>query len=372
MTEVLQTTAIVAIISAAFALLLGIADKFLNNYGIVKLNINNEKNLDVEGGQSLLNTLKGEKIFLPSACGGKGTCAYCKCRVASGGGPVLATEKPLLTTEELKNGVRLSCQVKVKNDIEIEIPENLFNVKEIETELVEKIPMTDRIVKVRFKLPEGEKINFKPGQFMQLQSKPYPKGEGYMGQDESWDRAYSIASSANDSGYIELLIGQVLEGRVSTYVHKILNVGDKVTLIGPFGDFYYEEDDSEEIIMVAAGTGFAPIRSILYHMLDNDIRKKARFYFGARTKADLFLLEEMKMFEEKLYDFKFMPTLSKPKDTDEWTGDIGRVNNSIEKYVNEDIKYSAYLCGSPIMIQGIVKSLLAKKVDEDRIFFDEF
>ena len=370
MGEVLSTTCIIALISAAFAALLTIADKFLNDYGIVGLRINAEKDYQVEGGQTLLNALKGEKIFLPSACGGKGSCAYCKCKVNSGGGPVLATEKPHLSQEELKNNIRLSCQVKVKEAIDIEVPEELFNVQEFEATLVEKIPMTDRIVKIRMELPEGMKINFKPGQFMQLQSKPYPKGEDYQAQDEAWDRAYSIASSIKDDRHVELLIGQVLEGRVSTYVHKILQVGDKVTLVGPFGDFYYREDDQEEIVMVAAGTGFAPIRSILYHMLDNDIKKKARFYFGARTQDDLFLLDEMKMFEEKLHDFKFMPTLSRADD--EWQGDRGRVNNSIDKYIEEDKTYTAYLCGSPRMIEGIVKSLKDKGMDADDILFDEF
>lgn len=124
--------------------------------------------------------------------------------------------------------------------------------------------------------------------------------------------------------------------------------------------------------MVAAGTGFAPIRSILYHMLDNDIKKTVRFYFGAKTKSDLFLLEEMKMFEEKLHDFKFMPTLSRPEESDNWDGDIGRVNNSIDKYIEEDKTYTAYICGSPAMISGIVKSLIAKGVNTDYIHFDEF
>lgn len=372
MGEILQTTAIVAAISAAFAILLTVADKYLNDYGIVKLNINKEKDYDIEGGQTLLNALKAEKIFLPSACGGKGTCAYCKCKINEGGGPVLATETPHLTAEEMKDNVRLSCQVKVKSDIQIEIPDDLFNVKEVQAELVEKLPMTDKIVKIRLKLPEGEVLKFKPGQFVQIQSKPYPKGEDYMAQDESWDRAYSIASSVTDEGFVELLIGQVLEGRVSTYVHKILQVGDMINVVGPFGDFYYQDDDRDEIVMVAAGTGFAPIRSILYHMLDNDIKKPARFYFGARTKSDLFLLDEMKMFEEKLHDFKFMPTLSRPAETDNWEGDTGRVNNSIDKYIEEDKTYTAYLCGSPVMIQGIVKSLVDKKVDEDFIYFDEF
>lgn len=372
MAEVFLTTGIIAFISTVIAFALTIADKYLNDYGTVKLTINNEKEYEIEGGQSLLNALKSQKIFLPSACGGKGTCAYCKCQVYEGGGPVLATETPHLSETEVEDNVRLSCQVKIKSDMNIHIPEELFNVTELEAELVEKIPMTDKIVKIRLKLPEGEILKFKPGQFIQIQSKPYAKGDGYMAQDESWDRAYSIASSANDKGFVELLIGQVLEGRVSTYVHKILQVGDKIKLVGPFGDFYYQDDNRDEIVLVAAGTGFAPIRSILYHMLDNNIQKKARFYFGARSKDDLFLLDEMKMFEEKLYDFKFMPTLSRPKETDNWEGDTGRVNNSIEKYLDEDKTYSAYLCGSPVMIQGIVKSLIEKNVDEDYIFFDEF
>lgn len=372
MQDILLTTAIVALISTGFVIFLTIADKFLNDYGIVNLKINNEKDFEIEGGQSLLNALKSEKIFLPSACGGKGTCGYCKCKVNSGGGQVLATEKPLLTKGELNGNVRLSCQIKVKENIDIEIPQELFNVSEFKSTLVEKIPMTDRIVKIRMKLPDGMKINFKPGQFIQLQSKPYKSGDGYQAQDEAWDRAYSIASSIKDDNHVELLIGQVLEGRVSTYVHKILQVGDEVTLVGPFGDFYYEDDDRDEIVMVAAGTGFAPIRSILYHMLDNNIKKKARFYFGAKTPDDLFLLDEMKMFEEKLHDFKFMPTLSRAEEKHNWTGDEGRVNNSIDKYIEEEKTYTAYLCGSPRMIEGIVKSLKAKKVDPDYIYFDEF
>ena len=334
MQEILSTTGIVALISAGFAILLTVADKFLNDYGIVNLRINKEKEYQIEGGQTVLNALKNEKIFLPSACGGKGTCGYCKAVINSGGGPVLATEKPLLSKTELDTNVRLCCQVKAKEDLEIEIPEDLFNVAEFEATLVEKEMMTDRIVKIRMELPEGVEINFKPGQFIQLQSKPYKGGDGYQGQDESWDRAYSIASSIKDHKHVELLVGQVLEGRVSTYVHKVLEVGDKVTLVGPFGDFYYTDDDRDEIVMVAAGTGFAPIRSILYHMLDNDIKKKARFYFGARTKDDLFLVDEMKMFEEKLYDFKFMPTLSRPNPEDNWEGDTGRVNNSCLLYTS--------------------------------------
>lgn len=165
MIQVLTTTFIVAIISSIFAIILTIAHKVLNNYGFVELKINSEKNLKVEGGQSLLNALKNEKIFLPSACGGKGTCGYCKCKVNNGAGPVLATEKPLLTKAELESDVRLSCQLKVKSDIDIEIPEELFNVQEFEAILIEKIPMTDKIVKIRMELMGKKTINFKPDSF---------------------------------------------------------------------------------------------------------------------------------------------------------------------------------------------------------------
>lgn len=372
MQQIITTTLVITAISVVFAIILTIADKFLNNYGEVKLSINGgDKEFVIDGGNTLLSSLVEQKIFIPSACGGKGSCGYCKCKVQDGAGPVLATEKPWLSPEELASNVRLSCQVKVKEDIKIEIPEELFNVKEYHTTLVEKIPMTDTIVKVRFELPEGEQINFKPGQFVQILTKEYKGGDGFDGQDEPVIRAYSVASSIKDEKHIELLIGYT-KGIASTYVHKVLNVGDPVTITGPFGDFYYKEDERDEILLVAAGTGFAPIRSILYHMLDNDIKKPARFYFGAKTPDDLFLLEELKMFEEKLHDFKFMPTLSRVPEGVEWAGDRGRVNNSIDKYVDENKTYTAYLCGNPMMIEGIVKSLTAKGVDKDFIYYDEF
>ena len=371
MYKIIISTLVITAISGVIALLLTLADKYIADYGEVKITINDEKEYVVEGGDTLLSSLVSQKIFIPSACGGKGSCGYCKVKVMDGAGPVLATEKPWLSAEELGDNVRLSCQVKVKSDMHIQIPEELFNVKEYEMTLVEKIPMTDKIVKLRFELPEGETINFKPGQFMQIKTEPYDGGDDFDGCDEEVFRAYSVASSIKDTKHVEFLIGYTM-GICSTYVHKVLNVGDKVLINGPYGDFYYHDDDSEEILLIAAGTGFAPIRSILNHMRDNDIKKKARFYFGARTPEDLFLVDEMKQFEEDLYDFKFMPTLSRTTPEHNWEGDTGRVNNSIDKYVNEDTTYTAYLCGSPRMIEGIVKSLGEKKVPEDRIFYDEF
>lgn len=365
MNTILLTVTVVSIISAILAILLTLADNYIADYGEVNLKINDEEPMLIEAGSSLLSTLINQKIFIPSACGGKGTCGYCKVKVLSGGGPVLATETPWLTKEELESNTRLSCQLKVKEDITIKIPEELFNVKEFDTTVVSVEQMTETIKKLRFKLPEGEEVIFKPGQYVQL------KAPAYEGNDEEVYRAYSIASSANDHGHLELLIGYT-GGIATTYVHYHLNENDIVNINGPYGDFYYNEDDGGEMILVAAGTGMAPILSILYHMRDNDIKRKARFYFGAKTPEDLFLVDELKELENELYDFKFMPTLSRVTDEMGWEGDKGRVNNSIDKYVEQGGNYTAYLCGSPVMIDSIVESLNAKGITEDKIYYDKF
>jgi len=366
MSTILISTAALTLITAVFAVLLTIADRTIGNYGIVKLTINEEKEYNVDGGSSLLSTLNSEKIFIPSACGGKGTCGYCKVQILDGGGPILATEFPFLTQEEMDNHVRLSCQCKVKQDIKIEIPEDLFNVKEFEATVESIEVLTNTIKRLRFKLPEGEEISFKPGQYVQL------KAPLYEGNDEEVYRAYSIASSPTEKEFLELIIGYIPEGIATTYVHHHLEVGSKVTINGPFGDFYYQDTDAE-MIMVATGTGVAPILSLLNYMKDNDIKRKARFYFGAKTPDDLFLLDHFKELEETLFDFKFIPTLSRIKEGDtSWVGEVGRVNNAIEKLLEENENQEAYLCGNEAMIDSVVKSLTGKGVKEEKIYFDKF
>lgn len=366
MNEILITTIALSGISAIFALLLTLADRTVGNYGEVKLLINKDKELVVQGGSSLLSTLIDEKIFIPSACGGKGTCGYCKVQVHEGGGPVLATELPFLTDEEVKRDVRLSCQCKVKQDIEIEIPDELFNVKEYTTKVVEIEDMTSEIKRILLELPEGEEINFKPGQYVQL------KAPIYDGNDEEVYRAYSIASSSADKRHIELFIGYVPNGICTTYVHKHMKEGDTADINGPYGDFCYQEDSDREIIMVAAGTGIAPILSILAHMRENNIKRKARFYFGAKTPDDLFLLDYFKELEDTLYDFKFIPSLTRTTEEHNWTGETGRVNVTIGKYLEDGDNKEAYLCGSVAMIDSMVGALLEKGVPEELIYFDKF
>lgn len=351
METILITTATVTAFTGVLAFLLTLADRTIGNYGEMQITINDDKEYIVEGGDTLLASLISEQIFIPSACGGKGTCGYCKVKVLEGGGPVLPTELPWITEDELEDNVRLSCQCKVKEDMKIEIPEELFNVREYQMTVESIEDMTPEIKKLRLRFKEGEEIDFKPGQYIQL------KAPIYEGNDEEVYRAYSIASPPAVKDYIDLIIGYVPGGKATTYVHKFLKEGDTVDINGPYGDFYYQDKYDNEMVMVAVGTGIAPILSILYYMRDNDIKRKARFYFGAKTPEDLFLLDEIEKLEKDLYDFEFIPTLSRVLDEHNWTGERGRVNVSLDKHIKTPEDKEAYLCGSPGMIDSVIEAL---------------
>lgn len=366
MNEIALTTLVVTLFSGILAFLLTLANNTIGNYGEKTILINGDEKLTIDAGNNLLSTLINEKIFIPSACGGKGTCGYCKVKVLEGGGPVLPTELPWLSEEELENNIRLSCQCKVKEDMKIEIPEELFNVKEYELEVESIENMTSEIKKLRLVFKPGESIKFKPGQYIQF------KAPIYEGNDEEVYRAYSIASPPKDGHYIDLLIGYVPDGICTTYIHKHLKVGDKVNINGPYGDFYYQDNFQNEMIMVAVGTGMAPILSILEYMRDEDIERSVKFYFGAKTPDDLFLLNEMAELEKDLHDFQFIPTLSRAIDEDNWSGEKGRVNIILDKHIEDSKDKEAYLCGSPGMIDSVTEVLKEKGILEDYIFYDKF
>ena len=237
--EILKTILSVTGISTVLTVLIIIAEKFLNNYGECKIDINNnEKELTVDGGSSLLSSLAANKIFIPSACGGKATCGLCKIKVLSDVGPVLPTEEPFLTPEEIKNGIRLSCQVKIKKDIKISIPEELFNIKEYYATVFRISDMTHDIKEYRFKFDDGDDIKFKAGQYMQIESKPYGKIK------EKAVRAYSISSVPSETNAVELIIRRVPGGLCTTYMHDHIKEGDRVRITGPYGDFYRRDDSN--------------------------------------------------------------------------------------------------------------------------------
>jgi Na+-transporting NADH:ubiquinone oxidoreductase subunit F len=353
-------------IGALLALFLEIADSYIADYGESHILINNEKDLVVEGGSPLLSSLMENEIFIPSACGGKGTCSLCKLRVLAGGGPVLPTETPYLSKEELENDVRLSCQVKVRNDLKIEIPEELFKIKEFRVSIEKVIDLTDDIKSIQLKILTNEEgISFKPGQYVQLK---VPK---YEMTRESEYRAYSVASSSEASRDLELLITKVADGAVSTYVHDYMKEGEELTINGPYGEFYLQESD-KDILLIATGSGLAPLLSILHQIEREKIGRKTTLFFGARTVKDLLYYDEVKDFETRLPDFTFMPTLSRPTEEDRWQGEKGRVTNLIEKYIPENAPLEVYICGSIVMVESCEDLLKKKGITEENIFYDKF
>lgn len=364
--EILKTILSVTGISIVLTVLIIVAEKFLNNYGECKIDINDgEKELKVDGGSSLLSSLASNKIFIPSACGGKATCGMCKVKVLEGAGPLLPTEEPYLSPEERKDGVRLSCQIKIKNDIKISVPEDLFNIKEYYATITRITDMTHDIKEYRFEFDEGESIKFKAGQYMQIESKPYEKIK------EKATRAYSISSVPSDDKAVDLIIRRVPGGLCTTYMHDYVKVGDKIRVTGPYGDFYMR-DDSDEYIFMAGGSGMAPIKSIIMDIVEKNLDKKMIFFFGAVSKQDLYHTEFFREVEKKYPGFKYIPALSKPSPEDNWEGETGLVTDVMKKYVDSGVNKHAYLCGSPGMINACIKVLTSIDFKESLVYYDKF
>ncbi len=353
-------------IGAVLALLLELADRFIADYGECQIRINGEKELTVQGGSPLLFTLQDEGIFIPSACGGKGTCAYCKVKVLEGGGPVLPTELPYLTSEETEDHIRLSCQVKVRSDLAIEIPDDLFLIREfkVRVDRIEELTLYIKGITLALVAPE-EGIAHKPGQYIQLE---IPK---YKLSSAPEFRAFSMASLPGKGQKIELFVGLVEKGIVSTYIHDYLKEGDELVMRGPFGDFYYR-DSEREILMIATGTGLAPILSILRHMREDKVRRETTLFFGTRVEEDLYCVEELRELEKELPDFSYIPTLSRVPDSSSWEGERGRVTDLIEKRIPDGADLDVYICGSAEMVDSCLKILEKKRIPGEQVYFDKF
>ena len=366
MTTFFTAIGILCAICGVLALLLVIADRYLNDYGVCKISINDgSKELEVAGGESLLGTLGGEKIFIPSACGGRGSCGLCKLTVLEGAPPVLPTEEPHLTAEEKKNNVRLSCQIKVREDMRIEIPEELFAIKEYEAVCESIKDLTHDIKHVRFKLEDPAEIKFTPGQYIQLECPAYKL------TPEPVYRAYSMATDPKDKTHIDTVIRLVPNGICTTWVFEYLTEGTRTKLNGPYGDFKLSEND-KEMIFIAGGSGMAPFLSILKQMEYAEDSRKCTYFFGALSKKDLFCLDEMKAFEEKLPNFTFVPALSQPAEDDDWDGETGLITEVVGAHYEDCSDKEAYLCGSPGMIDACLKVLTDRGLPEEGIFYDKF
>jgi Na+-transporting NADH:ubiquinone oxidoreductase subunit F len=358
-------------ISALLAAIIAIIDSIVNNYGEVQVNINDgHKILKVKGGSPLLATLAQQRIFIPSACGGRGSCGVCKVKATSDIGPLLPTELPYLDEEQRINGIRLSCQVKVKSNIAIEIPEELFNIQEIQG-VVESIKdMTYDIKEVRVRLVDPPEINFKAGQYAQIESRPYGKIK------EVTQRAYSMSSPPHDKNHLDFYIRLVPGGIVTTFVFEELRESEKIRLIGPIGDFHMRDTDAIKIC-IAGGSGMAPLKSILLDMYErNSTDTEVWYFFGARTRKDLFYVEELEELEKKWDNLHFISALSEPAPEDKWSGEVGLITDVLNRYCKEKIgrekPMEGYLCGSPGMIDACVSVMTSNGIPEEQIYYDKF
>jgi Na+-transporting NADH:ubiquinone oxidoreductase subunit F len=356
----------VSLIAAALAVLTLIAEATVGNYGDVPLSINNgAKDLTVKGGQPLLSALKEAGIFIPSACGGRGSCGLCRLIVEEGAGEYSPTEIPWIPEEERARNVRLSCQVKVKQPLRLRIPEELFRIREYATKVLSIRDLTYDIKEVVLGLRDGDEIPLRAGSYVQFVVPAYEK------TPDPVYRAYSVASAPHAKGTVELEIRLVPNGICTTYVFTKLKVGDTVTVNGPYGDFYLR-DSSREIVFVAGGSGMAPIKSMLLDMAEKGSSRRANYYFGARAARDLFLVEEMRGLERRLPAFRFVPALSNPQPGDDWKGETGLITDVLARGYAAMDNHEAYLCGSPGMIDACIKVLRSKGMPQELIFYDKF
>mgnify|MGYP001168905658 FL=1 len=401
----------------------------LSPSGAVTITINNEQKLEVEGGSTLLSVLSNNGVFLPSACGGGGTCVQCVCQVHEGGGAILPTEEPHFSRKEIANNYRLGCQVKVKEDMAIEIPEEVFGVKKWECEVVSNYNVASFIKEFVVKLPEGETLDFEAGGYIQID---VPETEvDYKNIDitahpdhhddpkkfhEEWDkfglwdlkmvndepivRAYSMANHPAEGNIVMLNIRvatppwdrerndwmQVNPGVCSSYVFD-QKPGDKVMISGPYGEFFIKETEAE-MLYIGGGAGMAPMRSHLFHLFHTvKTGRKVTFYYGGRSKRELFYLEDFKNIEKQFPNFKFHVVLSEPMEEDNWKekkdvndtegdGFLGFVHNAVIEHhlkdheAPEDIE--VYFCGPPLMNQAVIKMVDDWGIPDENVSFDDF
>lgn len=364
--SVVVTVLSLSMLATILAAVVSLADYKLNNYGVCMIDINNgARNLEVNGGSSLLTSLAGQKIFIPSACGGKATCGLCKVTLTEATGVVLPTEEPYLSDEEIQSGVRLACQLKVKHDLKIAIPEEFFNIKQYRTKVSKITQLTHDIKEFQFKLLDPQDLQFKAGQYVQVDSKPYAD------ITEVVSRAYSISSLPSEKGIIELIIRLVPGGVCTTFLHEHVQEGDEITFAGPFGEFYLHEG-GDELIFIAGGSGLAPIRSLILDILEKNLDKQMRFFFGAVSKRDLYYVDFFRELEAEYPNFSYIPALSRATPEDNWDGEEGLITDVVARHVSDAIGKQAYLCGSPGMINACVQVLNKIGFDNEHIFYDEF
>ncbi|HDJ32919.1 MAG TPA: NADH:ubiquinone reductase (Na(+)-transporting) subunit F [Bacteroidetes bacterium] len=406
---ILTSIAVFLAIILLLTMILLYARKKLTPQGEVILKINEEEK-KVEPGGTILSTLASMDIYLPSACGGGGTCGMCKCQVLEGGGSILPTETNFFTRREQQNHWRLGCQVKIRNDMVIRVPEEVMGIKKWECTVVSNRNVATFIKEFVVRLPEGEKMDFKPGGYVQID---VPRIEVDFAKDidvdepfrKEWDkygmwdlkmknteetfRAYSMANHPAEGNIIMLNVRiatppwdrskgrfmNVNPGVCSSYIFS-RKPGDKVMISGPYGEFFIKDTD-REMVYIGGGAGMAPLRSHLFHLFHTlKTDRKVSYWYGARSKGEIFYEEEFRKIEKEFPNFSFHIALSEPRPEDNWNGYVGFIHQVLyDNYLSrheepEEIEY--YLCGPPMMNDAVFKMLYNLGVPEEMIDYDDF
>ena len=392
-----------AIVLALVMVILAARSRLVSS-GNVSIEINGGKTIEVPAGGKLLQTLADANLFLASACGGGGTCAQCKCQVSDGGGSMLPTEESHFTRRQANDGWRLSCQTPVKQDMRIQIPEEVFGVKQWECTVESNDNVATFIKELVLRLPEGESVDFRAGGYVQLECPPhnvnfdnFEIGEEYKGDWERFGffkygsasedttiRAYSMANYPEEQGIVKFNIRiatpppgseGIPPGIMSSWVFD-LKPGDKITVYGPFGEFFAKETDAE-MVFIGGGAGMAPMRSHLFDQLKRlNTKRKITFWYGARSLKEMFYVEDYDGLQAENENFTWHTALSDPQPEDNWDGLTGFIHNVLfEEYLKnhpapEDCEY--YMCGPPMMNAAVIKMLVDLGVERDNIFLDDF
>jgi Na+-transporting NADH:ubiquinone oxidoreductase subunit F len=394
-----------AMVLALVAVILSARAKLVSS-GAVTIEINGdpEKTITAAAGDKLLQTLASNGVFLSSACGGGGTCAQCKCIVEEGGGSMLPTEESHFTKRDARAGWRLSCQVPVKQDMKIEVEDEVFGVKKWECTVESNPNVATFIKELTLKLPEGENVDFRAGGYVQLESPPFEINfsdfdieEEYRGDWEHFKffdlktvskenviRAYSMANYPEERGVVKFNIRiatppprteGINPGIMSSYVFN-MKPGDKVTVYGPFGEFFAKDTDAE-MVFIGGGAGMAPMRSHIFDQLKRlKSTRKISFWYGARSLRELFYDDEYDALAAEFPNFTWHVAMSDPQPEDNWTGLTGFIHNVLfEQYLRdhpapEDCEY--YMCGPPIMNQSVINMLIDLGVEPENIMLDDF
>jgi Na+-transporting NADH:ubiquinone oxidoreductase subunit F len=406
---ILLSIVVFLLVILLLVIMLLVAKSRLSPKGLVQININDEKTLSVSPGGTILGTLSAEKVFLPSACGGGGTCGMCKCQVLEGGGTILPTETGFFTRKEQLNNWRLGCQVKIRENLRIRVPEEVLGIKKWECTVISNRNVATFIKEFVVQLPPGEQLHFNSGGYIQIdvpkievsfrdmiveeqfrdEWDKYNMWDLKMKNTEETYRAYSMANHPAEGNIVKLNIRiatppwdrskgafmKVNPGICSSFIFS-RKAGDKVMISGPYGEFFIK-DTQREMMYIGGGAGMAPLRSHIFHLFHTlKTNRRVSYWYGARSRREIFYEDEFRKIEEQFPNFKFTIALSEPLPEDNWNGLTGFIHQVVyNEYLNkheepEDIEF--YLCGPPMMNSAVQDMLSNLGVPEEMVAYDDF